>query len=78
MPLWIVEELYKEMSIEKVEEICKNSNIKPKITVRVNNLKTNKKELKHLLERKSIEVEEGILGDFLKLKNVKKKKNLEE
>ena len=78
MPLWIVEELEKEMNIEKVEEICKNSNIKPKITARVNNLKTNKEELKHLLESKNIEVEEGILEDFLYLKNVKNITNLEE
>ena len=29
MPQWIVEELTKELEIEKVEQICKNLNIKP-------------------------------------------------
>ena len=29
MPVWIVETLLKENTLEKVEEICKNSNLKP-------------------------------------------------
>lgn len=78
MPFWIVEELSKEMNTQKVEKICKNSNIKPKMTIRVNNLKINKEELKHLLEIKNIEVEKGLLEDFLYLKNVKNITNLEE
>ncbi len=78
MPLWIVEELSKQMNIQKVGEICKNSNIKPKITIRVNNLKINKEQLKQLLKTKNVEVEEGILEDFLYLKNVKNITNLQE
>ena len=78
MPEWIVKELAKEFDTEKVNEICENSNLKPKITIRVNNLKTTKNELIKKLQSKKIEVEEGILEDFLYLKNVKNITKLEE
>lgn len=78
MPQWIVKELAKEFDTEKVNEICENSNLKPKITIRVNNLKTTKNELIKKLQSKKIEVEEGILEDFLYLKNVKNITKLEE
>lgn len=78
MPEWIVKELNNEFNAEKVNEICKNSNLKPKITIRVNNLKTTKNELKKSLKSKEIEVEDGILEDFLYLKNVKNITNLDE
>ena len=42
MPTWIVEKLLEERNLDEVEEICKNSNIRPKIYIRVNKLKTNK------------------------------------
>ena len=44
MPAWIVEELLKEKDTQKVEEICRASNIRPKTTIRINSLKTNKSE----------------------------------
>lgn len=78
MPEWIVKELNKEFNTEKVNEICKNSNLKPKITIRVNNLKTTKNELRKSLQSKEIEVEDGIIEDFLYLKNVKNITNLDE
>lgn len=78
MPQWIVKELAKEFDTEKVNEICENSNLKPKITIRVNNLKTTKSELIKKLQSKKIEVEEGSLEDFLYLKNVKNITKLEE
>ena len=78
MPKWIVKELAKEFNTEKVNEICKNSNLKPKITIRVNNLKITKNELIKKLQSKKIEVEEGILKDFLYLKNIKNITKLEE
>ena len=78
MPEWIVKELNNEFNAEKVNEICKNSNLKPKITIRVNNLKTTRNELKKSLKSKEIEVEDGILEDFLYLKNVKNITNLDE
>ena len=54
MPIWIVEELLKEKNINEVEEICKACCIKPKISIRVNNLKTNKNELKQKLQQKKL------------------------
>ena len=78
MPVWIVETLLKENTLEKVEEICKNSNLKPELSIRVNNLKTSKEKLKKKLEEKDIKVENGVLEDFLILKNAKNIENIEE
>ena len=78
MPEWIVRELNKEFDPENVNEICENSNLKPKITIRINNLKITKNELKKSLQSKEIEVEDGIIEDFLYLKNVKNITNLDE
>ena len=75
MPVWMIEELLKENDIEKVEEICKASNIKPKVTIRVNKLKTNKETLKKLLEDRNIIVHEAKLENFLILE---KAKNIEQ
>lgn len=75
MPKWIIEELNKEsLKINEIYEICKCSNLKPKVSIRVNKLKTNKKELKQKLEEKGIKVGDGILEDFLFLE---KSKNIE-
>ena len=71
MPIWIIEEFLKENEIEKVEEICKASNIKPKVTIRVNNLKTDKETLKKLLQERGISVHEAKLENFLILEKVK-------
>jgi len=71
MPQWIIEELLKEKSLEDVNEIAKNSNIRPKITIRVNTLKTKKDRLKEILENKNIQCKDGILSDFLVLEKLK-------
>lgn len=78
MPKWIVEELMKNNTPKEVEEICKNSNIKPKITIRVNTLKTNKQELIKKLREKNIECKEPQekLDDFLILEKVKNIENV--
>mgnify|MGYP004673223729 FL=1 len=79
IPEWIILELKKEgLSIEKIEEICKNSNIKPNVSIRVNTLKINKQELKERLKAKGVEVKDGILNDFLILNKIKDIENLEE
>ena len=73
MPKWIIEELLKEMNMENVEQICKNSNIRPKINIRVNNLKTNKQKLKEELLKRNIDFKNGKLEDFIiveKMKNI--------
>lgn len=78
MPVWIVEELLKEKTDEEVEQICKNSNLKPKLSIRVNNLKTNKQELIEKLENKNIQIEDGKLEDFLFLHGVRNIENIDE
>ena len=45
-PKWIIEELLLEKNEKEVQEICTSFNIKPKITIRVNTLKTTKQESK--------------------------------
>ena len=77
IPVWIIEELLKENDIKKVEEICRCSNLRPKVAIRVNNLKTNKEELAELLKERKIEFKEGVLEDFFILKNVKNIENLD-
>ncbi len=71
MPVWIIEELLKQNDEKKVEEICKASNIKPNVTIRVNQLKTNKRELENLLNERSITFKEGKFEDFLILEKIK-------
>lgn len=55
MPQWIIEELLKNNKKEKVEEICKNSNLKPEITIRINTLKINKENFIKELQKRNIE-----------------------
>ena len=79
MPKWIIEELKKEgLANDRIEQICQCSNIRPKISIRVNRLKIKKEELKERLERKGIEVEEGILEDFLIVRKAKNIENMDE
>ena len=75
MPVWIIEELLKENDIEKVEEICKVSNLKPKVEIRINRLKTNKQQLEKLLKERNITFQEGKIKDFFVLE---KTKNIEQ
>lgn len=78
MPKWIIEE-FKEEGIDnnKILEICKNSNIRPKVSIRVNNLKTTKEELKEILNKEGIKNKNGILKDFLILERASGLENLE-
>ena len=77
MPIWIIEELLKENDIEKVEEICKNSNIRPKVNIRINKLKITKEQLKEKFDQKNIKSEDGILEDFLIIENIRNIENLD-
>lgn len=88
MPKWIVETLIKENGIEQAEQICKNSNLKPNTTIRINKLKITKEELKQKLQKKKIEYKEPQkentqekntnTQDFLILNKVKNIENLQE
>lgn len=71
MPEWIVKRLISQIGKSKTEEICRNCNLRPVMSIRVNSLKTTKGELKKKLEGKDVEIEDGILEDFLYIKNVK-------
>ena len=67
-----LEELKKDgLSYEKIEEICKCSNKKPKISIRTNKIKIDRESLKQKLKQEGIQVEEGILEDFLILSKAK-------
>lgn len=77
MPMWIIEELLKQKDIKEVEEICKNSNLKPNTTIRINKLKTNKKELEEKLGKRKFKYLEGSLEDFFVLKKVKNIENID-
>ena len=78
MPVWIIEELLKQNTIEKVEEICRASNLKPKLYIRVNRLKTDEKVLTKKLEEEGIKVEAGEKENFLVLEGIKNIENSEE
>lgn len=77
MPEWLIKELLKNNNIEAVEKICKNSNIKPKITIRINNIKTTKNELIQKLQEQNISYKETDYEDFLVLDKVKNIENLD-
>ena len=82
MPEWIIRELLKNNDIENVEKICQNSNLKPQIIIRVNTLKTTKKELMKKLSEQNIEykemnIKENLAEDFLVLNKVKNIENLD-
>lgn len=79
MPTWIIESLKsEEMPIEKIEEICKASTLKPKLTIRVNTLKITPQDLKEKLQAKNIKVKESEINPFLYLQNIKNIEHLEE
>ncbi len=77
MPTWIVEKLLEQKDLKTAEEICKNSNIRPKIYIRINTLKTNKQDLINILKEENIKYEETELENFLELKEVRNIENLE-
>lgn len=74
---WMIRELLKEKNIKEIEEICKNSNKRPKLTIRVNNLKITKEKLEKELIKNNIAFENGLLDDFLILNKTKNIENLE-
>ena len=78
MPVWIINELFNEgLENRTVEEICKNSNKKPKLSIRANTLKTNVEELKNNLQERNIDVKDGLLKDFLIIDKIKNIENLD-
>lgn len=78
MPIWIIEELLENNTIEEAQDICESLNFNPPLSIRINALKTTKEELKKIFEQKNIKYKEGTLNDFLYLYNVKNIENMEE
>lgn len=70
-PEWMVSRLVDELGEAMAEDFMKSSNDAPPVTVRVNNLKTTKSELKNSLLDKGIDVSDGkYMDDALILRNV--------
>ena len=68
MPLWLIEELKKNYDLNTVEQICINSNIRPKTTIRVNTLKITQEELEQKLKQNRIDFERTKKENFLNIK----------
>lgn len=68
IPEWLVKELLKDYTLEEVTEICRCSNVRPKVTIRINRLKTEKSRLIEQLKQRNIGYEETKDEDFLNLK----------
>ena len=77
MPEWIIKKLLEEKEINEVEKICKFSNEKAKISIRINRLKTTKIKIEEILKNEKIEFEQGLLKDFLYINKVKNIEKLE-
>ena len=79
MPMWIIEELKNDgLCNNKILDICMNSNIRPNISIRVNNLKTNRDKLKDILINENVKIKkDGILDDFIILDKVNGIESLE-
>lgn len=68
IPEWLVEELLKDYNLEETTEICRCSNVRPKVTIRINKLKTEKSKLVEQLKQRNIEFADTNNEDFLHLK----------
>jgi len=66
-PLWLVRMWMAYYGYEEAEAICVFDNQSPDVTIRVNTLKTNKEELKQMLEKAGVEVREGKIENALHL-----------
>lgn len=58
-PLWLVRMWAAYYGYEETEKICAYDNQSPDVTIRVNTLKTNKAELRQMLEEAGVEVKDG-------------------
>ncbi len=77
MPMWLVEKLIEEKGEKETEAICKCSNLKPNLIVRVNTLKTTTEDFLKTLEEQNIEYKKTTQQNFIILKNIKNLENLE-
>ena len=62
-PLWLVRMWMAYYGYEEAEAICAYDNQSPDVTIRVNTLKTDKKELKEMLQAAGVEVRDGLVSE---------------
>lgn len=63
-PLWLVRMWVAYYGYEETEAICAYDNQSPHVTIRVNTLKTNKADLKQMLEKAGVEVKDGHVSEY--------------
>lgn len=76
MPLWMVSTFVKEYGIKQTEKIAKYSNVKPKLTARINTLKITEEQFFQELEKREISYEKSNTKNFIYI-NVKKLSKLD-
>ncbi|MHC2994861.1 MAG: 16S rRNA (cytosine(967)-C(5))-methyltransferase RsmB [Candidatus Atribacteria bacterium] len=62
-PHWIIERWLKRFGFKETIEICKANNKIPSLVIRTNTLKISRSDLKKILEKENISVEEGIFTE---------------
>lgn len=62
-PKWMVEDWIKRFGEEFTEDLCKANNETPGMTIRVNTLKTSRKELADTLQQRGFKVQNGRYSD---------------
>ena len=77
MPEWIIKELLKNNKIDEVKQICENCNIKSKLTIRVNSLKTTVDGLIEKMRERNIDCKKTDYENFLIIKQLKNIENLD-
>ncbi|HHW02934.1 MAG TPA: 16S rRNA (cytosine(967)-C(5))-methyltransferase RsmB [Thermoanaerobacterales bacterium] len=76
-PKWMVERWINLYGFDFTRDLCEAFNQKPQVCIRVNTLKTNKEELKSILEGEGIKVQPGImLEEALYIEDVQRLKRL--
>lgn len=55
-PRWMVKMWVKELGLKETEKLCQANNLRPKLSVRVNTLKTSPEKLIPLLEKRKLKV----------------------
>ncbi len=61
-PKWILKYWLLELDINTISQICKSTSLPPKICICINTNKTNKDNLKKMLEKDNIFFEEGLIS----------------
>lgn len=78
-PKWMVKRWINEYGVDFTEKLCKKNNERPKLNIRVNTLKTNKKDLMNSLINEGLIVKEAEYGeDSLIIDNPSRISELEE